>query len=877
MALKDCTFTVNVGGKAQVMDYDQLRLFLMKPKNMAAVAPTFAGQSGAGASKLRQGVEPEIVNEAGPLWRSTLGLAMESWANKGTPEQLMAHIAKTKGATEEARWIELSTLLEGKKTITKQEVMDYLEANPFVLGEVALEREQIRHKDEKLRLPGGSNLGELIITFPQIKGYRVHHFPEDTDSYLVHVRFAERRGTDGQRVLFIEEVQSDLHQKGREFGYATPEVKEQRLKELTSKQAAIDRRREILRKNDKKIGASILKLRDVIVNKLAADAAFKPERQTPYGMSERTLQIQMDLFEFMRETESASDRAQRWGSEIEDELELTDATLKMSEAVKRNGLLNDVLRLAEAQRARDRITIQAGYLDRESFDLDFQERQRQQQEFPEAPYKQTSEWATLALKRMIRWAAENGYDEMAWTTGAVQTARTKTEFYKFYDEILPKNLAKFIKQWGSIIEQTDIEIPGEGVMTFPAVKMSPRMRNAALQGMTLFQKEKAARPQAPSTLMQADSPRRVTWPTVDMFPTVNELAEAQSPRKKEPAPEPIDLFPEVNEITEAVLRNAPKRNTSVKTGKEAREALQVLQGSDDADYQALQELKRRMSQARKPLIEGTRGKSKDQIQQSEAEFLESVNALRDAYAKYAMRQVDAIAPGGLADITWKGYQMVEEEIVTGRYRSTVENVRPDMPEDVKRRLHLGVLRFQRLAGDNPHLKGRAINIKLARSRSDRRPEYYSHYGIFDIFHRAQAPPGEGHVSLASDSSNSVIVHELGHWMEDCIPESSELIKEFLKRRAGNETLKPLAQLSSKKYGPSELAVKDEFIDPYIGRYYERRPVRLSMSGNVPDWDKAYASEVLSMGLQYMYENPLRFAEKDPEMFDLIFDIVRIGR
>lgn len=44
MALKDCTFTVNVGGKAQVMDYDQLRLFLIKPKNMAAVAPSFAGQ-----------------------------------------------------------------------------------------------------------------------------------------------------------------------------------------------------------------------------------------------------------------------------------------------------------------------------------------------------------------------------------------------------------------------------------------------------------------------------------------------------------------------------------------------------------------------------------------------------------------------------------------------------------------------------------------------------------------------------------------------------------------------------------------------------------------------------------------------------------------
>lgn len=494
MALKDCTFTVNVGGKAQVMDYDQLRLFLMKPKNMAAVAPTFAGQSGAGPSKLRQGVEPEIVNEAGPLWRSTLGLAMESWANKGTPEQLMAHIAKTKGATEEARWIELGTFLEGKKTVTKQEVMDYLEANPFVLGEVVLQGAKIRYPQSEYRLPGGQREGELVITFPQIKGYRVHHFPEDTDSYLVQVRFNERRGVNGQRILFIEEIQSDLHQKGRLHGYATPEVKEQRLKELKSKQEAINRRREKLTDEDKKIGTSVLKFRDVILNKLTADAAFKPERQTPYGMSERTLQIQKDLSELMREMEKAPNSKLAWESEFDDEPDISDAVLNISEAIKRNGLLNDVLSLAELQRERDRLTIQAGYLDRESFDLDFQERQRQQQEFPEAPYKQTSEWATLALKRMIRWAAENGFDEMAWTTGAVQTARTKTEFYKFYDEILPKSLAKFVKQWGGVIEQADIEIPGEGVMTFPAVKMSPRMRNAALQGMTLFQKEKAAPP-----------------------------------------------------------------------------------------------------------------------------------------------------------------------------------------------------------------------------------------------------------------------------------------------------------------------------------------------------------------------------------------------
>jgi hypothetical protein len=35
----------------------------------------------------------------------------------------------------------------------------------------------------------------------------------------------------------------------------------------------------------------------------------------------------------------------------------------------------------------------------------------------------TEKWTGLALRRMVRWAAENGYDRVAWTTGEMQAAR----------------------------------------------------------------------------------------------------------------------------------------------------------------------------------------------------------------------------------------------------------------------------------------------------------------------------------------------------------------------------------------------------------------------------------------------------------------------
>ena len=40
---------------------------------------------------------------------------------------------------------------------------------------------------------------------------------------------------------------------------------------------------------------------------------------------------------------------------------------------------------------------------------------------PDAPFKKT--WHELALKRMLRYAAENGYDKLAWTTGEQQAER----------------------------------------------------------------------------------------------------------------------------------------------------------------------------------------------------------------------------------------------------------------------------------------------------------------------------------------------------------------------------------------------------------------------------------------------------------------------
>lgn len=184
--------------------------------------------------------------------------------------------------------------------------------------------------------PGGKNYRELLLALPDSSKIEIDTFGDkrysqltteekarvdsarnkmrsdfdsphyDEPNILVHVRFNERTDTDGRRVLFIEEIQSDWHQQGREKGY---------------------------RDN----------------NPYTPDA------------------VSMDLYQ---------------------------KTYDQLDAMGQN-----------------------------SVDLELDARRRLSSEgVPNAPFKNNA-WAKLALKRSIRWAAENEFDAVAWTTGEQQAER----------------------------------------------------------------------------------------------------------------------------------------------------------------------------------------------------------------------------------------------------------------------------------------------------------------------------------------------------------------------------------------------------------------------------------------------------------------------
>jgi len=193
------------------------------------------------------------------------------------------------------------------------------------------------------QLPGGSNYREVLLVMPdpaveagidlkasgsaiaardarRAAGREQEFFSPHFDerNILAHVRFNERVMPDGKRVLFIEEVQSDWHQKGKKEGYAG-----------------------------------------------TARVTVEPA----------TVPTQLRL-------------GNEW-------------------VVKVNGA---EMSLTETREEADRIAD------------DFRSGRRALPGLvPDAPFKLS--WPELALKRMITWAADNGFDAIAWTTGEQQADR----------------------------------------------------------------------------------------------------------------------------------------------------------------------------------------------------------------------------------------------------------------------------------------------------------------------------------------------------------------------------------------------------------------------------------------------------------------------
>lgn len=518
--------------------------------------------------QLAQGKELEQSSADVPTFYSALQKSITDLPQgKGSPAQwegIIKNLTQKGIKSEEIQWSGVQDWLkEQKGNVTKDQLLDYLKANELKVEEVVkggktfkfgsvkeylteiqkLEKQKKWDEAEKLNeemeafdlgdnqdtgtkfqkytVPGGKKYRELLIKLPSEAGvkpkegfsssvearawedkarkdYKSSHF--DEPNILSHIRFNERVATDGKKIMFIEEVQSDWHQEGRNKGYKSKDA-DDIVKKLREERSVLADERDALAKQ-----------RDPVTNQIKEEKKWH---------------------DLSRQMESLADTIRQYDNE-------------------RSGV-------------------------------------------PDAPFK--TSWPELAFKRALRWAVENDFDRVAWTTGEMQADRydlskqvdligiRKTDngnwrvsAYKddknvfkqenvpieklkdligkdaaekliekesdtfgdkeisgndlkiggdgmkgFYDKILPATVNKLVKKWGAKVEEVELPnaakgpkqdinapvVPREGESIAEAmdrierdhaskkgqesvmvhsVEITPEMRESILEGQPLFQK-----------------------------------------------------------------------------------------------------------------------------------------------------------------------------------------------------------------------------------------------------------------------------------------------------------------------------------------------------------------------------------------------------
>lgn len=147
-----------------------------------------------------------------------------------------------------------------------------------------------------------------------------------------------------------------------------------------------------------------------------------------------------------------------------------------------------------------------------------------------------------------------------------------------------------------------------------------------------------------------------------------------------------------------------------------------------------------------------------------------------------------------------------------------------------------------------------------------RTDYSAQYEILKrgarAFHRAipvwDLGPRKSGIHISKTSGAGVTVHEWGHALEHQNPDIGRAALKFLQERVGNEPLKPMI---GRGYKRGEMGRDDDFEKAfgqharYVGKDYYGR-----------------ATEIMSMGLEKLFNDPVGFANQDPDYFDFVVGI-----
>jgi hypothetical protein len=352
--------------------------------------------------------------------------------------------------------------------------------------------------------PGGTNYKEYVLSLPPKNKSQTYqsgedfqyktHFPEYNPVF--HIRTKDRTTPDGKKVLYVEELQSDWGQQGRERGF---KLKGDDLEKAKAKLSVAE--------------DNLMKLKDIEVKLTPTEVEDLYALQNPQTIQIDPFEIDVDQLKSLTPESNAEivnpynpPEGYKYGT-IEEVAKLRQ--YQNYKALHKLGELTDEffnqLDLSQMGRTQDEVKTEiikmfsSGRLDMGSY-LNYRnapnefakpsenakvkeaneivkkyykaktQTRGEDAPIPDAPFvKDTEKWTGLAIKRLLQMAEKGGYDHIAFSPGKVQYQRWNEQgLVEYYDQIIPsvaQDVTRKMSDKSSNMKATtrdlEVQIPSE--------------------------------------------------------------------------------------------------------------------------------------------------------------------------------------------------------------------------------------------------------------------------------------------------------------------------------------------------------------------------------------------------------------------------------
>lgn len=351
---------------------------------------------------------------------------------RSTPDQAKAAVRKAPGVKpEELKWVGYDGIVdrlaaENGGKVPADALAAAVREQAGAMFNVVDSRgnQEVGNQYANYQLRGGKNYREVVLAMPDKprENFKTLHF-SNVPNYVAHMRLNERADADGEPGLFIEEIQSDRHQKARKEGYREDNVLvfQQLISERDATRDAA-KQREIQTKIDD-MGRG-----DIGVN----DAPYR--KDWPLAMFKRALR---DAVESGKAWVGWTD-----GETQNDRYNLSNQVDEVKAFRRDDGSFDFMVRLKRDGRQQDINSVAPSKL-----------AETIGKELAEKVAAQPSGWQTYS-----------GVDLKVGGKG----------MRGFYDGMLPKEVAKYVKQWGGKVVKSRINIPPIMVIEVKAKRSDER-------------------------------------------------------------------------------------------------------------------------------------------------------------------------------------------------------------------------------------------------------------------------------------------------------------------------------------------------------------------------------------------------------------------